>query len=285
LNGLASIVRIPPPYTEWTRLVTLPYGQIAYDLDVSPDGTLIAATFGDPTGQQTVKVIPVASLDKEDATPAYAFDFGSAVPDNFVFSPDGRYLYGSSYYTGASNLFRYELATKTIEAVTNAETGFLRPIPLGNDELIAFRYTGAGFVPVRLTATPIKDINPITFFGRRRSRNTRSCGAGRPGSPARCRTRTCRRRARTTASPAGSSSSRSSDRPGLQGHAGLRRAAAVLGSAAGSIACSCRLRTRPGATSQAASGAPARRLPALRLAAQGGVERRRLLRSVRSRRK
>src|SRR5204863_2099393 len=114
LNGLASIVRIPPPYTEWTRLVTLPYGDIVYDLDVSPDGSLVAATFGDPTGKQSVRVLRVSSLERGDATTAVAeFDFGGAVPDTFVFSPDGRYLYGSSYYTGASNLFRYEIATKT----------------------------------------------------------------------------------------------------------------------------------------------------------------------------
>ena len=36
-----------------------------------------------------------------------------AIPSNFVFSPDGRYLYGSSYYTGVSNIFRYELATRS----------------------------------------------------------------------------------------------------------------------------------------------------------------------------
>ncbi len=34
----------------------------------------------------------------------------TSVPNEFVFSPDGRYLYGSSYYTGASNIFRYDLA-------------------------------------------------------------------------------------------------------------------------------------------------------------------------------
>ena len=87
------------------------------------------------------------------------------MPDSFVFSPDGKFLYGSSYYTGASNIFRYELATKKIEAVSNAETGFFRPIPLGGDELIVFRYTGQGFVPARITATPIQDVNPITFLG------------------------------------------------------------------------------------------------------------------------
>jgi Tol biopolymer transport system component len=41
--------------------------------------------------------------------PYERFDFGTAVPNDFVFSPNGRYLYGSSYYTGASNIFRYDL--------------------------------------------------------------------------------------------------------------------------------------------------------------------------------
>ena len=61
-----------------------------------------------------------------------------------MFSPDGRYLFGSSYYTGVSNIFRYELATGELEAMTNAETGFFRPVPLDDGRLLVFRYTGNG---------------------------------------------------------------------------------------------------------------------------------------------
>ena len=93
------------------------------------------------------------------------------MPDDFVFSPDGRYLYGSSYYTGVSNIFRYELATGKLEAVTNTETGFFRPMPLGDDSLIVFRYTGEGFVPARIEAKPLKDVErdhvPRRAAGRR----------------------------------------------------------------------------------------------------------------------
>ena len=60
-----------------------------------------------------------------DTVPLSEFAFGQAVPEGFVFSPDGRYLYGSSYYTGVSNIYRYEVATGKVEAVSNAETGFL----------------------------------------------------------------------------------------------------------------------------------------------------------------
>jgi hypothetical protein len=40
-----------------------------------------------------------------------------------VLSQDGRFLYGSSYYTSVSNIFRYEIAAAKLDAVTNAETG------------------------------------------------------------------------------------------------------------------------------------------------------------------
>ena len=168
LNGIATIVRIPPPYTEWKQIHSFPYGTVPYDLDVSPDGTRIVASFGEVDGQQTVRILDVGKLLAGDITPVAQFDFGAAVvPSNFVFSPDGRFLYGSAYYTGVSNIYRYEIATKKIEAVTNAETGFFRPIPLGGDDLIAFRYSGQGFVPVRLTAKPVSDLGSITFLGTR----------------------------------------------------------------------------------------------------------------------
>ena len=81
---------------------------------------------------------------REDLKPLSEFRFGQSVPESFVFSPDGRYLYGSSYYTGVSNIFRYEVATGEVEAVSNAETGFFRPVPLADGRLIVLTYTADG---------------------------------------------------------------------------------------------------------------------------------------------
>ncbi|MBW2278521.1 MAG: hypothetical protein JRF63_13590, partial [Deltaproteobacteria bacterium] len=85
---------------------------------------------------------------------------------NFTFSPDSRFLYGSTYYTGVSNIFRFEVGREGCEAMTNTDCGFFRPIPLGNDELIVFRYTGKGFVPARIETEPLQDIKEITYFGK-----------------------------------------------------------------------------------------------------------------------
>jgi len=168
LNGIATFVRIPAPYTEWKQVHSFPYGEVPYDLDVSPDGALLACSFGKVNGQQSVRIFETGTLLKGAVAPVAEFDFGdAAVPNNFVFSPDGRFLYGSAYLTGVSNIYRYEIATKKTEAVTNAETGFFRPVPLGGDDLIVFRYSGQGFVPTRITATPISDLGNITFFGTR----------------------------------------------------------------------------------------------------------------------
>ena len=184
LNGLHTIVQMAPPYTTWTGVVTLPYGTTVYDLDISPDGSMLVATFGEISGKQDVRLLPLVRLRAGDVTPAARFEVGPGVPNDFVFSPDGRYLYGSSYLTGTSNIFRYEIATKATEAVSNTETGFFRPIPLGNDQLIVFRYTGQGFVPARITATPLADVNAITFLGERTIAKHEVLKTWQAGSPA-----------------------------------------------------------------------------------------------------
>ena len=185
LNGLCTIVRIAKPYREWQQIHTFPYGTVVYDLDVSPDGSRLAASFGEIDGTQTVRVLAIDRISTGNATPVARFDFGAAVPNNFVFSPDGRFLYGSSYYTGISNIFRYEIASGTLDAVTNTDTGFFRPIPLGGDDLILFRYSGQGFVPARVHAVPLTDVSAITFLGERLAEEHPVIKTWNVGSPAR----------------------------------------------------------------------------------------------------
>lgn len=168
-NGISTLVRIPAPYTEWNRVASWPFGHDLYDLDVSPDGKRLSASFAEPSGRQTLRVMDMAELMQTDsvATATILHDFGSSIPTGFVFSPDGRYLFGSSYYTGVSNIWRYDLESRAMEIVTNTDTGFFRPLPLSNDSLVVFRYTGEGFVPATIGARPLQDVNPITFLGAR----------------------------------------------------------------------------------------------------------------------
>jgi hypothetical protein len=124
VNGLDVLVRLPPPYNTWYRVHTFAPDEQAFDLDLSPDGTLASVSvsgrgtrIGAPHVTQ-VHVIRTDALVHGDSTPLHTFSMGSAVPEGFVFSPDGRYLFGSSFYTGVSNIYRYELATEKLDAVS-----------------------------------------------------------------------------------------------------------------------------------------------------------------------
>jgi hypothetical protein len=167
LNGISTLVRIPPPYTDYHRVLSFPYGRDLYDLDISPDGRWLAGSLGEISGRHSLRLMSVPALLRGDTTSRSLFDFGVAIPSGFVFSDDGRYLFGTSYLTGVSNVFRYDLVADTMDVVSNAETGLFRPLPLSADSLVVFRYSGRGFVPAVMAARPLRDVSAITFLGER----------------------------------------------------------------------------------------------------------------------
>ncbi len=164
-NGFSSIVWIPYPYEHWYELYTFDYGKDLFDLDISPDGTQLTGSFIDITGKQTLIGLNVAELKKGRASSEVLLEFeNNTFPESFVFSRDGRYLFGSSYYSGVSNVFRLDLATKAWIPVTNAETGLFRPVPLSADSLLVFQYTGEGFQPVRIGIRE-HDVSAVSYLG------------------------------------------------------------------------------------------------------------------------
>jgi hypothetical protein len=164
-NGVATLVHIPSPYTRWFDIVDFPYEHVPYDLDISPDGKLLSASIGEVNGDQFLRVWDVGKALGGDLAPVSEFRFGQSVPESFVFSPDGKHLFGSSYYTGVSNIFRYEVASGKVDAVSNAESGLFRPVPLGDGKLLVLSYTAAGFVPAVIDAKPIESVSAIKFLG------------------------------------------------------------------------------------------------------------------------
>jgi hypothetical protein len=166
-NGISTLVRFKPPYTDYQTVFSFPYGRDLYDIDISPDGTRLVASVPEIDGRQFLRLMSVPALLKGDTTSKALYGFGSSTPSGFVFSPDGRYLYGSSYYTGVSNIFRYDLVADSMDVLSNAETGFFRPLPLGRDSLVVFRYTGKGFVPAMIADRIVRDVSAITFLGQR----------------------------------------------------------------------------------------------------------------------
>ncbi len=164
-NGLSSLVELSPPYNEFKTRREFEYGTDIFDIDVSPDGQYLTGAVTDVNGRQKLVRFQIAQLREPAAQYEVLYDFEYNSPGNFVFSADGRYLYGSSYYTGASNLFRYDFETKKMEAISNAETGLFRPVPLADGSLIAFEYTSKGFVPARVPTQPLEDVSAVKYLG------------------------------------------------------------------------------------------------------------------------
>jgi len=164
-NGFSTLVRLPFPYHEWKQVHTLPYGRDLFDLDISPDGAALIGSMSEISGTQRLVKMPIPALLEGDTMPQILYEFGDWSPSNFVFSPDGRFLYGSSYFSGVSNIFRYDFAHEAMEALSNAETGFFKPLPIPGDSVVVFRYTSRGFVPSLIANAVPDSVSAIRLLG------------------------------------------------------------------------------------------------------------------------
>ena len=165
-NGYVTIVRMPAPWTEFNQVKTFRYGEVVFDLDISPDGELMAASYGGVDGKQSLKVWKRSDLDQGNADePIATLELPPSVPENFTFTPDGKALLGNSYYTGVSNIFRFDIATGKYDVLTNAATGFFRPQLRPDGSLLVYDYTGAGFNPSLIRPEVRIDLANARFLG------------------------------------------------------------------------------------------------------------------------
>lgn len=165
-DGFSSLVMVPPPYDKDAFIIlTLPYGRDLFDIDVSPDGEFITGTLIEVSGRQRLIRMRIADLIVGETAFETLHEFADYSPANFVYSPDGRYLFGTTYSTGVSNVTRYDFEKRSMEWLTNGETGYFRPVPVSEDSLIAFRYTSDGFQPVMIANRPIEDVSAVRFLG------------------------------------------------------------------------------------------------------------------------
>ncbi|MEO6359566.1 MAG: hypothetical protein ABIO43_03200 [Sphingomicrobium sp.] len=165
-NGFATIVRVPLPYAGFNQIHTFKYGETPFDLDISPDGNLISASFGEINGTQSVRVWSLDALQSGAGVEQVArLDLPPSTPEGFVFTPDGKSLVGTSYYTGVSNVFRFDIAAQKYEVVSNASTGFFRPMPRPDGSLIVYDYSGQGLRPVRIQPQVREDLGTIELLG------------------------------------------------------------------------------------------------------------------------
>ena len=176
LNGISTLVKIPKInpekptnlYSTWEQKYTLPYGSDMFDMDISPDGLSLSAGLTDINGNQFLNIYEIdsfKSFDKENIKFKEVFNFDVASPQSFKYSADGSYLLGSSYYSGVSNIFKVDTKTLDIEILTNALTGYFRPVPIDDEKMFAFKYTSHGFAPVYIDHEESINASAIDFLG------------------------------------------------------------------------------------------------------------------------
>ncbi|MFL6724226.1 MAG: hypothetical protein ACJ8FC_11600 [Sphingomicrobium sp.] len=167
-NGYATIVRVPPPYAGYNQVHTFEYGITPFDLDISPDGSLVSASYGEINGTQSVRVWKLQTLEEGNGLDEVArLDLPPSTPEGFTFSPDSKSLYGTSYFTGVSNVFRFDLASQKYDVLSNASTGFFRPMLRPDGQLLVYEYTGQGLSPSLIRPEKRDDLSTIEFLGTR----------------------------------------------------------------------------------------------------------------------
>jgi len=165
-NGYATIVRLPPPYAGFNQIHTFDYGTTPFDLDISPDGSMISASYGEIDGTQSVRVWSMRSFEEMAGPEEVArLDLPPSTPESFAFAPDGKSLYGTSYYTGVSNVFRFDIGTQKYEVLSNASTGFFRPMLRPDGQLLVYEYTGEGLTPSLIRPEVRDDLGTVDFLG------------------------------------------------------------------------------------------------------------------------
>jgi len=165
-NGYSSVVRCLPPYNGWRVVLALKYGKDFFDIDISPDGKFLSASMAEISGRQTLVKLPIDSLLQGKVTYQTLVEFdNSTSPYNFVFSADGKSMYGTTYYTGISNVVKYDLEKNEKIWISNCATGYFRPVPVSDDSLIVFRYTGKGFLPVVIPNRGTDDVSAVRYLG------------------------------------------------------------------------------------------------------------------------
>ena len=166
-NGFVTLVRIPPPYTSFNQVKTFRYGEIIFDLDISPDGELVSASYGTRRRQavgQGVEARPTSSW----AMPTMRSRRCRWRRRSRRISPSRRTARRCSAIpiipacrTSSGSISR---AGKH-EVLTNASTGFFRPQLRPDGSLLVYDYAGEGFNPSIVQPQVREDLATVRFLG------------------------------------------------------------------------------------------------------------------------
>lgn len=163
-GGNAALVRSKYPFDILETLVVFEIGDEIQQLSINNEGDYLAAVLHRSSGQQS---IIIADISKLDAGGKFQFSTitSSGSPENPSWSSDDKYLFWNAYTNGVSNIYRCNLETGEILALTHNLTGFFKPVPISTDSLFAFKFSSNGFIPAIIPIQEAERLPAINYLG------------------------------------------------------------------------------------------------------------------------
>lgn len=164
-GGKMYLCRYDKDINDRELLYSFPFGTSVFDIDVSPDGSLVSCTLSGDNGEQSLIMFKVEDLEQA----RYRYDTLYTSEDSnlgqFRFTPDGRSLVGSSYYTGVSNIWSLDLESRELSLLSNTRIGLFAPLMLPDGKLLCCEFDRNGMRPVSFKPEKIEDANAVEMLG------------------------------------------------------------------------------------------------------------------------
>ena len=164
-EGKTTLVYYTADIETMIPLYTFHFGEVISDLALSHDNGTLMACLNSLDGEQSLIEFDLAALDDGNLAYSTLFKDEGTTLNSFSYSLNDSCVIGTSYYTGAGNLWQIDRATKEFDLLTNVETGLFSPIEYASDSLFAMSFTHDGLQPVTLQRKVIHDANPVVFLG------------------------------------------------------------------------------------------------------------------------
>ena len=166
-QGICSLIKYDSTLEEKEILYSFPYGVSVSDLDVSHDGSKIAASVLGTKGEHSIIMFNTADI--EDAAGMYEtlYKLDDSNLSQFRFSYDDSKLVGFSYYTGVPNIWTIDLETRDFDLLSNVQSGLFAPYLGKNNRIYALEYGADGMTPVTFDYKVLHDANSIQYLGQK----------------------------------------------------------------------------------------------------------------------
>ncbi len=164
-NGYSILVRIPEPYNKIIPMFSADFGKTIFDLAISNNGEMISASLTGIKGEQALIMFQTSELERGIKEYKKVYELEDNTLTQFQFSTDDRFLIGTSYYTGVSNVFRIPIDGSDFQLLSNSESGFFMPLQINADSLLVLQFRRDGMIPGLIPLQVINDANPIEYVG------------------------------------------------------------------------------------------------------------------------